>query len=245
MPINIYQNFHSKMKKKGSFFSRLFRVIRIAIYAFFISSILIVILYRFINPPATPLMIFRCAEQVVDGKSLALNKQWVPINQISPNLQTAVIASEDIHFLTHFGFDIEAIQKANELNKRGSKLHGASTITQQTAKNVFLWPGRDWIRKGMEAYFTLLLETFWSKQRIMEVYLNVIEMGDGVYGAEAASQMYFGKSASQLTREQSALIAAVLPNPRKWHPNTPTSYIQRKKNRILNVMGKIGRIEFR
>lgn len=245
MTINLYQNFHSKMKKKGSFFSRLFRIIRIAIFTFLISSILVVILYRFINPPVTPLMIFRCVEQISEGKSMTLHKKWVPINQISPNLQTAVIASEDIHFLTHFGFDFEAIQKANELNKRGSKLHGASTITQQTAKNVFLWPGRDWIRKGMEAYFTLLMETFWSKQRIMEVYLNVIEMGDGLYGAEAASQRYFGKDAEQLTKEQAALIAAILPNPRKWHPDAPSSYIQRKKNRILNVMYKIGRIDFK
>lgn len=214
-------------------------------YAFFISSILMVIIYRFINPPVTPLMLLRCGEQVIEGKSLMMNKKWVPINQISPNLQTAVIASEDIHFLTHFGFDIEAIQKANELNKKGRKIHGASTITQQTAKNVFLWPGRDWIRKGVEAYFTLLIETFWSKQRIMEVYLNVIEMGDGVYGAEAASLVYFGKDADQLTKEQAALIASVLPNPRKWHPNAPSSYIQRKKNRILNVMYKTGRIEFK
>ena len=245
MTIKLYQIFHSKMKKNGSFFSRLFRFIRIAIYAFFISSILMVILYRFINPPVTPLMLLRCGEQIVDGKSLKMNKKWVPINQISPNLQTAVIASEDIHFLTHFGFDIEAIQKANELNKKGRKIHGASTITQQTAKNVFLWPGRDWIRKGVEAYFTLLIETFWSKQRIMEVYLNVIEMGDGVYGAQAASIVYFGKDAEQLTKEQAALIAAVLPNPRKWHPDSPSSYIQRKKNRILNVMYKTGRIEFK
>jgi monofunctional biosynthetic peptidoglycan transglycosylase len=214
-------------------------------YAFFISSILMVIIYRFINPPVTPLMLLRCGEQVIDGKSMKLSKQWVPINQISPNLQTSVIASEDIHFLTHFGFDIEAIQKANELNKKGRKIHGASTITQQTAKNVFLWPGRDWIRKGVEAYFTLLIETFWSKQRIMEVYLNVIEMGDGIYGAEAASQRYFGIDASQLSKEQAALIASVLPNPRKWHPNAPSSYIQRKKNRILNVMYKTGRIEFK
>lgn len=220
-------------------------MLRIAIYAFFISSILGVILYRFINPPITPLMIFRCAEQVIDGKSITLSKQWVPIGQISPNLQTAVIASEDIHFLTHFGFDIEAIQKANALNKKGSKLRGASTITQQTAKNVFLWPGRDWIRKGMEAYFTILMETFWSKERIMEVYLNVIEMGNGIYGAQAASQRYFNKDANQLTREQAALIAAILPNPRKWHPDSPTAFIQRKKNRILNVMHKMGRVDFK
>lgn len=233
------------MKNKSSFFSRVFRAIRIAIYAFFITSILVIILYRFINPPVTLLMLLRCTEQVANGEDLMMKKEWVPINQISSNLQTAVIASEDNHFLTHFGFDIEAIQRANKLNKRGSKLHGASTITQQTAKNVFLWPGRDWIRKGMEAYFTLLVETFWSKQRILEVYLNVIEMGDGLYGAEAASRKYFNSSASQLSKQQAALIAAVLPNPRKWHPNAPNSYILRKQNRILNVMRKTGKIDFK
>ena len=190
-------------------------------------------------------MLLRCTEQVANGEDMMMKKEWVPIDQISSNLQTAVIASEDNHFLTHFGFDIEAIQKANQLNKRGSKLHGASTITQQTAKNVFLWPGRDWIRKGMEAYFTLLVETFWSKQRILEVYLNVIEMGDGIYGAEAASQKYFNTSAGRLSKQQAALIAAVLPNPRKWHPDTPSSYILRKKNRILNVMRKTGKIDFK
>jgi monofunctional biosynthetic peptidoglycan transglycosylase len=233
------------MKKKNNFFGSVFRVVQKLLYIFIISSILTVILYRFINPPFTPLMIFRCAGQVVSGNSITLNKQWVPIDQISSNLQTAVVASEDIHFLTHFGFDLEAIQKANELNKKGRSIHGASTITQQTAKNVFLWPGRDWVRKGFEAYFTLLIETFWSKQRIMEVYLNVIEMGDGVYGAEAASHKYFGKNASQLTREQAALIASVLPNPRRWHPDAPSSYIQRKKNRILNVMYRIPRVDFK
>ena len=233
------------MKKKGSLINKILRVLRIALYAFFISSILTVILYRFVNPPFTPLMLIRCTEQVVNGEELSMKKDWVSIREISPNLQTAVVASEDIHFLTHFGFDFEAIQKANKLNKKGSKLRGASTISQQTAKNVFLWPGRSWVRKGVEAYFTLLIETFWSKQRIMEVYLNVIEMGNGIYGAEAASQKYFRKPAAELTKGQAALIAAVLPNPRKWHPDTPTSYILRKKNKIMEVMRKIERVDFK
>lgn len=233
------------MKKKGAFISKLFRAIRIALYAFFISSILTVILYRFINPPFTPLMIIRCTEQLFSGDELKLKKEWVSIKDISPNLQTAVVASEDIHFLTHFGFDFEAIQKANKLNKKGSKLRGASTISQQTAKNVFLWPGRSWVRKGVEAYFTLLIETFWSKERIMEIYLNVIEMGDGIYGSEAAAQKYFKKSAADLTKGQAALIAAVLPNPRRWHPDTPSSYIQRKKNKIMGVMRKIEQVRFK
>lgn len=233
------------MKKKGAFISKLFRAIRIALYAFFISSILTVILYRFINPPFTPLMIIRCTEQLFSGDELKLKKEWVSIKDISPNLQTAVVASEDIHFLTHFGFDFEAIQKANKLNQKGSKLRGASTISQQTAKNVFLWPGRSWVRKGVEAYFTLLIETFWSKERIMEIYLNVIEMGDGIYGSEAAAQKYFKKSAVDLTKGQAALIAAVLPNPRRWHPDTPSSYIQRKKNKIMGVMRKIEQVRFK
>jgi monofunctional biosynthetic peptidoglycan transglycosylase len=233
------------MKKKGNLINKILRVLRITLYAFFISSILTVILYRFVNPPFTPLMLLRCTEQVVNGEELSMKKSWVSIREISPNLQTAVVASEDIHFLTHFGFDFEAIQKANKLNKKGSKLRGASTISQQTAKNVFLWPGRSWVRKGVEAYFTLLIETFWSKQRIMEVYLNVIEMGDGIYGAEAASQKYFRKPAAELTKGQAALIAAVLPNPRKWHPDTPTSYILRKKNKIMEVMRKIEKVDFK
>ncbi len=232
------------MKKKGNLISKLFKAVRIALYVFFISSILAVILYRFVNPPFTPLMLIRCTEQIASGDELAMKKDWVSIKEISPNLQTAVVASEDIHFLTHFGFDFEAIQKANKLNKRGSKLRGASTISQQTAKNVFLWPGRSWVRKGFEAYFTLLIETFWSKERIMEVYLNVIEMGDGIYGAEAASQKYFGISSENLSKGQAALIAAVLPNPRRWHPDTPSSYLQRKKNNIMGVMRKIKRVDF-
>jgi monofunctional biosynthetic peptidoglycan transglycosylase len=205
------------MKKKGNLFNKILRALRIALYAFFISSILTVILYRFINPPFTPLMLIRCTEQVASGEEMAMKKDWVSIKEISPNLQTAVVASEDIHFLTHFG----------------------------TAKNVFLWPGRSWIRKGVEAYFTLLIETFWSKERIMEVYLNVIEMGNGIYGAEAASQKYFKKSAAELTKSQAALIAAILPNPRKWHPDAPSSYISRKKNKILEVMRKTERIDFK
>lgn len=233
------------MKKKGNLINKVLRILRIALYAFFISSILAVILYRFVNPPVTPLMLIRCTGQVFSGEELSMKKDWVSIKEISPNLQTAVVASEDIHFLTHFGFDFEAIQKANKLNKKGSKLRGASTISQQTAKNVFLWPGRSWVRKGVEAYFTLLIETFWSKERIMEVYLNVIEMGEGIYGAEAASQKYFQKPAAELTKGQAALIAAVLPNPRKWHPDTPTSYILRKKNKIMEVMRKIEKVDFK
>ena len=154
----------------------------------------------------------------------------------------AVLCSEDQLFMEHNGFDMKAIEKALEYNdkKKGKKLRGGSTISQQTAKNVFLWQGRSWLRKGLEAYFTLLIEVMWSKERIMEVYLNVIEMGDGIYGTEAAAQEYFQKSAAKLTASQAALIAAVLPNPRKWSPANPTGYIKKKQQWILRQMGYHG-----
>ena len=198
-------------------------------------SVASVILFRFVPPPVTPLMLIRVIEQVADGKETKLQKDWVPLEIISFELPRAVIASEDQKFGEHFGFDLEAIQKARDYNERkgGKKVKGASTISQQTAKNVFLWPDRSWIRKGFEVYFTFLIELLWDKQRIMEVYLNVIEMGDGIYGAEAAAQTYFHKPASKLSRKESALIAACLPNPRKWSPANPTPYINRKKNWIL------------
>jgi monofunctional biosynthetic peptidoglycan transglycosylase len=173
-----------------------------------------------------------------DGK---IDKTWKPLSEINASLPLAVVTSEDQKFEDHFGFDIEAIEKAAKYNQKhkGGKVKGASTISQQTAKNVFLWPSRSWIRKGFEVYFTFVIEVCWSKERIMEVYLNVIEMGPGVYGAEAAAQYYFHKPASQLTREQSALIAAILPNPIKWSAAKPTPYITRKKAWILQHMRKI------
>jgi monofunctional glycosyltransferase len=198
-------------------------------------SILSVVVYRFVPPPVTPLMLIRVVEQIGSGKEVRLQKDWVSIDEISKEMPLAVIASEDQKFGEHFGFDFEAIQKARDYNekKKGKKVKGASTISQQTAKNVFLWPDRSWIRKGFEVYFTFLIEIFWSKERILEVYLNVIEMGDGIYGAEKAAQVYFGKSAGKLTRKEAALIAACLPNPRRWRPDAPTPYITRKKNWII------------
>jgi monofunctional biosynthetic peptidoglycan transglycosylase len=156
----------------------------------------------------------------------------------------AVIASEDNNFETHYGLDFKAIEKAKKLNARGKKIRGASTITQQTAKNVFLWQARTYVRKGLELYFSGLIELIWGKERIMEVYLNVIEMGDGIYGAEAASQLYFHKSAKNLTRSEAAAIAAVLPNPRKWRPDKPTPYIARKKAWIIARMNYISKPEW-
>lgn len=207
---------------------------------FFAITIVWVIFASFVPIPFTPLMGIRMIEQKSDGKPIIFQKDWVPIEEISENLTLAVICSEDQHFEAHNGFDLDAIKKAIENNKKrkkkGKPVQGASTISQQVAKNVFLWPGRSWIRKGFEVYFTFLIETIWSKKRIMEVYLNVIEMGDGIYGAEAASLNFYGKHAKDINRAEAALIAAVLPNPRKWSPKSPTAYISKKQNWIQNQM---------
>jgi len=213
------------------------------VFFFFISTIFVTIVYRFVRPPVTPLQLIRVAEQISEGEKISMKRDWVKLKDISPNMPRAVIASEDNNFQKHHGIDFEAIKKARELNKKRKRKLGASTISQQTAKNVFLWPDRTWLRKGMEVYFTGLIEIFWGKRRIMEVYLNVIEMGDGIYGVEMASQKFFRKPASDLTRSEAALIAAVLPNPRRWSPEKPSSYIQRRQQNILRVMGQVGKIE--
>jgi len=185
-------------------------------------------------------MLIRCVEQKADGKEMKLNKKWVPLEQISPNLQLAVVCSEDQNFINHSGFDFEAIDRAMKYNSEHKKTRGASTISQQTTKNVFLWSGRSWIRKGFEVYFTFLIETFWSKQRIMEVYLNVIEMGDGVYGAQAASTTFFHKDAKKLSQGEAALIAAVLPNPIRFSAAKPIAYISGRQAWIMHQMALWG-----
>lgn len=209
-------------------------------------SVVSVILFRFVPVPFTPLMLVRCIEQKSDGKEMKLRKDWTALDQMSAAMPLAVIAAEDQNFEEHFGFDFDAIQKAQKYNERhkGKKLKGASTISQQTAKNVFLWQSRSWVRKGFEVYFTFLIEIFWSKHRIMEVYLNVIEMGDGIYGAEAASQEYFHKPSKKLSMREASLLAAVLPNPRKWSPAKPSTYIQRKAGRILHFMSNLKHEDF-
>ena len=204
-----------------------------------ISSVLVILL-RWLPVPVTPLTIIRCVEQVIDGKALTLKKDWEPLENISPNLQLAVVCSEDQNFIHHYGFDMEAIEKAMEHNETHKKKRGASTISQQTAKNVFLWPGRSWVRKGLEVYFTFLIETCWSKQRIMEVYLNIIETGNGIYGAQAAAKSFFKKDAKSLSSSESALIAAVLPSPRKYSATNPGSYIRGRQNWIMHQMALWG-----
>lgn len=207
---------------------------------FFIVSIGLTIIYRFVPVPITPLMVIRLVEQTFDPeKKVRLYKDWVPISEISRNAPQAVFAAEDQKFMTHKGFDFEAMEKAWENNKKGKRIKGASTITQQTVKNVFLWPGRSYLRKGLEAYFTVLVELLWSKERIMEVYLNVIEMGDGIYGIEAASQAYYKKPAAKLNRNQAAMIAAVLPNPIRWTPARPTGYIRGRQAWIMRQMNNL------
>lgn len=222
---------------------KLFRIARALVLLFFVSSILITILYIWVPPVITPLMLIRAGEHVANGEFPKIKKDWTSIENISPHMVQAVVASEDNRFVEHFGFDFKAIEKARKLNKKGRKLRGASTISQQTAKNVFLWPQRSYLRKGLEVYFTLLIEVFWSKERIMEVYLNVIEMGNGIYGAQKASEIYFKKPCDKLSKQQAALIAATIPNPRKWRPDKPTNYILKRQNWILWNMKNIGPVK--
>lgn len=208
-----------------------------------VTSLLLVLALKVLPVYFTPLIGIRTLNQVYAEKKVVLNKDWVPIEEISPYLCLAVIASEDQKFLNHNGFDWEALESAMADYKTGKRLRGGSTISNQTAKNVFLWPGRNFVRKGLEAYFTVLIELFWSKERILEVYLNVIEMGDGLYGAEAAAQRYFKKPASKLTRQEAALIAAILPNPIRWRADHPTAYIKKRQDWILRNMNNLGELK--
>jgi monofunctional biosynthetic peptidoglycan transglycosylase len=199
-------------------------------------SVLWVLLYKWINPPITFLHI----SDRFNVEACDYHYQWVNLDEISPYMPLAVISSEDNHFLEHSGFDWEAIEKARKYNENHKKKRGASTISQQTAKNVFLWPSRSWVRKGLEVYFTFWMELLWSKERIMEVYLNVIEMGPCTYGVNAAADLYFNTEARSLTKEQAALIASCLPNPKKFRLAKPSAYMQKRKGQIMRVMGCLG-----
>ncbi|QNK79149.1 monofunctional biosynthetic peptidoglycan transglycosylase [Winogradskyella sp. PAMC22761] len=213
----------------------------------FIWSILfpigLVVLFKYVPVPVTPLMVIRYFENTEETE--LWKHDWVPIEDISKNMQLAVICSEDQKFVNHNGFDLEAIEKAYEYNKKGKRIKGGSTISQQTAKNVFLWPERSWLRKGLEAYFTFLIETIWSKERILEVYLNSIEMGKGVYGVEAAAQHWFRKSAANLSSYEAAAIVAVLPNPRSYKANPASAYIQKRKQWIVKQMRFYGTLNLK
>lgn len=216
-----------------------------SLLAFFVSTVLTVLVYRWMPIYSTPLVMIRMAEYALDGKWVSIHKDWTPIEEISPHLQRAVIASEDPKFLAHKGFDFEAIAKAIDANKRRKIKMGASTISQQTAKNVFLYPSRTYLRKGLEVYFTVLMEALWDKRRILEVYLNVIELGPGIYGAEAASQYYWNKSSQKLTLGEAQLFAAILPNPRRWNPKKPTNFVLRRRNFIRRNLVLMGHSYFK
>jgi monofunctional glycosyltransferase len=210
------------------------------ILLFLIVTLLPVFVLRFVPPLATTLMVERRVESWFGEGKYSPTYDWVPFEEISPVMGAAVIASEDQNFLQHSGFDWKAIQKALDHNERSTRTKGASTLTQQTAKNLFLWSGRSWVRKGFEAYFTLLLEIFWNKRRILETYLNIVEFGDGVYGVEAAAQRYFGKPASKLTSQEAALLAAVLPSPRRYRVKSPGPYVRDRQQWILRQMEQLG-----
>lgn len=221
------------------------KILRWSIGLFFASSLLAVIVYKWVPVPVTPLMLIRCCQQMSKGEKIRLKFHWVKLDEeITPELALAVVASEDQKFLSHNGFDLDAISLAWEERVEGKRKRGASTISQQTTKNVFLWPGGGWFRKGLEAYFTILIELIWDKHRIMEVYLNVIEMGDGIYGADALAWQHFGRSADRLTRANCALIAATLPNPLKYSSKNPSKYMLRRQTQIMQQMKNLGSIKW-
>lgn len=213
-----------------------FKIIKYTIVSFFVSSILSVVALRWLPVSITPLMVIRCVQHLAKGEPMTIHHKWVSLDSISPYLPVAVMASEDQNFLHHHGFDFNAIQNAAIQRIEGGRRLGGSTISQQTAKNVFLWPTSSWVRKGLEAYFTVLIEFFWSKERIMEVYLNSIEMGPNIYGAEAVAQRHFGCSANQLRRSDCALVAATLPNPIRFSSLSPSKYMRKRQQQIQREM---------
>lgn len=234
------------MKKKSgrgskpSFLGKLFRCMRNVVLALFVLSIVSVVAFRFLPVPVTPLMLLNATSALLEGKSPKFHHTWVSIDEMSPHLKAAVVASEDQLFYEHNGFDTKQIKLALEERMSGKRKRGGSTITQQTAKNVFTFCSRTWLRKGVEAYFTVLIELCWSKERILEVYLNSIEMGPNIYGAEAVAQEHFGCSAVKLSRRQCALVAATLPAPSKYSSKNPSKYMRKRQQQILRQMSNLG-----
>jgi monofunctional biosynthetic peptidoglycan transglycosylase len=205
-----------------------------------VSSLGVTMMLRWVTPPTSAVILERRLDAFRSGRKYRVDSRWVRWNQISPDAALAVIAAEDQSFATHHGFDFGSMQKALDEHERGRRLRGASTISQQVAKNVFLWSGRSLVRKGLEAYFTVLIELTWSKRRILEVYLNIVELGDGVFGVEAASRQYFRKSAAQLQPQEAALLAAVLPNPLRLKADRPSDYVEERRSWILRQMEQLG-----
>jgi monofunctional biosynthetic peptidoglycan transglycosylase len=208
----------------------------------FLFSLLQVVVLKFVPVYYTPLIVYNKAKLLFSSEQV--EHQWRPLEEISRNLPQAVVASEDNLFMEHSGFDLHQIEIARDEAEKGKRVRGASTISQQTAKNVFLWQGKSYLRKGLEAYYTVLIELIWGKKRIMEVYLNSIEMGENIYGAEAVARKHFGKSAASLNAGECALIAATLPNPVRFNSAKPSKYILRRKAKILDLMGKVSPVEF-
>lgn len=205
------------------------------------ASVLVVLVLRFVPPLTSAFMIEQRLNAMADGEFRAANDyDWMPLERISPHAAIAVIASEDQLFPFHAGFDFKSIREAIRYNARGRKVRGASTISQQVAKNLFLWSGRSYVRKGLEAWFTVLVEFLWPKERILEVYLNVAEFGPRTYGVEAASRKFFRKPASRLTRREAATLAAVLPSPSRLHAEAPSAYVQRRAEFIMGQMRALG-----
>jgi len=220
--------------------SRLGRIVRgllMLLLACMLLSVGTVLLFRWVNPPSSSFMLrSRVAALLARDPVYVFRQNWVSLQKISPNLPLAVVASEDQKFPEHHGFDVEAIEKAYALNQHSHRIHGASTISQQVAKNLFLWSGRSYFRKGLEAWFTVLIEGCWPKRRILEVYLNIAEFGSGIYGAQAAAQYFFHKSAARLTRSDAAVLAAVLPNPLHYSAAAPSRYVQQRREWIMGQM---------
>lgn len=222
---------------------RIQKIIQGIVLFFFGSTILSVLVYRYVPVPFTPLMVIRSIQQISHGELIRPKHHWIPLEEMSKYMAVAVMASEDQRFLTHHGFDVIEIRNAVEEKRAGKRLRGGSTISQQTAKNVFLWPSSSWIRKGFEVYFTALIELCWTKERIMEVYLNSIEMGKGIYGVEAVARQHFGRPAKELTRANCALIAATLPNPLKFSSKNPSRYMLKRQTAIMRQMRHIDLLE--
>jgi monofunctional biosynthetic peptidoglycan transglycosylase len=227
--------------QKKSFFRRLAWLVFGILFLFIAASVGAVALLRWVDPPYSAFMAqTQLAAWAKHDRTYEFRHRWVNIGQISPNLPLAVVASEDQKFPEHWGFDVEAIEKAYEMNQHSHRVHGASTISQQVAKNLFLWSGRSYFRKGLEAYFTLLIEACWPKRRILEIYLNIAEFGYGVYGAEAAAQRFFHVPAAKLSRSDAAVLAAVLPNPERLIASAPSAYVQQRRDWILGQMQALG-----
>jgi monofunctional biosynthetic peptidoglycan transglycosylase len=229
------------MARSKSWLGRIMRTLLALVLVFLFLSTGCVLMLRWINPRYSAFMAeTQFSAWIHRDQSYVWRHSWADLKQISPNLPLAVVASEDQKFPEHWGFDVEAIEKAYALNQHSHRIRGASTISQQVAKNLFLWSGRSYFRKALEAYFTVLIESFWPKRRILEIYLNIAEFGSGTYGAEAAAQRFFHKSAARLSRSDAALLAAVLPNPEKFSAVAPSRYIQQRREWILGQMQALG-----